>query len=90
MYCFSFSLNRTGNNDRVANRQSKSNEFKEKKSFVEVNLLSVLPASIATNDGAATPINVPIKKHPKLTLITGDAILMNQFGRNGVILKKIM
>lgn len=31
-----------------------------------------------------------MKKTPKGTLMTGEVMLMNQFGRNGVILKKIM
>ena len=58
--------------------------------MVEVSLLSVLPASIATNEGAATPMKVPTKKQPRCTLMTGEAMLMNQLGRNGVMRKKMM
>lgn len=36
------------------------------------------------------PTKVPIKNGTIGTLITGEAMLMNQFGKKGVILKKIM
>ena len=36
------------------------------------------------------PINVPKKKGRRGTLITGDAILINQLGRNGVIRRNMM
>lgn len=36
------------------------------------------------------PRKVPMKKTPKGTLMTGEVMLMNQLGRNGVILRKMM
>lgn len=36
------------------------------------------------------PRKVPMKKTPKGTLMTGEVMLMNQLGRKGVILKKMM
>lgn len=45
---------------------------------------------MATKEGGATPTKVPIKNGTIGTLITGEAMLMNQFGKKGVILKKIM
>ena len=36
------------------------------------------------------PMKVPAKKGSSLTPITGEARLMNQFGRNGVILRNMM
>lgn len=36
------------------------------------------------------PRKVPRKKTPKGTLMTGEVMLMNQLGRKGVILKKMM
>lgn len=36
------------------------------------------------------PINVPRKKGHSGTLMTGDVMLINQFGRNGVIRRNIM
>ena len=59
-------------------------------SVLEVNFWSVVPACIATNDGGATPKKVPIQNGANRTPITGDTKLMNQFGRNGVIRRKIM
>ena len=45
---------------------------------------------MAMNDGGATPKKVPIQKGGSRTPITGDTMLMNQLGRNGVILKNTM
>ena len=42
---------------------------------------------MATNEGGATPMKVPIQNGANRTSITGDTMLMNQFGKNGVILK---
>jgi len=56
----------------------------------ELNLLSVFPAWMATNEGGATPKNVPKKNGMNGTSITGEAMLINQFGKNGVMRKKIM
>lgn len=36
------------------------------------------------------PRKVPMKKTPKGTLMTGEVMLINQLGRNGVILRKMM
>ena len=36
------------------------------------------------------PKNVPKKNGTRGTFITGEAMLINQFGRNGVILRNIM
>ena len=41
-------------------------------------------------EALALPRKVPLKKTFKGTFITGDVILINQLGRNGVILKNIM
>ena len=45
---------------------------------------------IKMNEGGATPKKVPIQKGSRGTPITGDTILMNQFGRKGVIRRKRM
>jgi len=44
---------------------------------------------MARKDGGATPIKVPIQNGLRWTSRTGETMLMNQFGRNGVILKNI-
>ena len=36
------------------------------------------------------PKNVPMKKGVRGTLMTGEVMLMNQFGRNGVMRRKMM
>ena len=43
---------------------------------------------MATNEGGATPMKVPIQNGANRTSITGDTMLMNQLGRNGVILEQ--
>jgi len=45
---------------------------------------------MANIEGGATPINVPSQNGNKGTSRHGEAMLINQFGRNGVILKNIM
>jgi len=45
---------------------------------------------MATNDGAATPTNVPMKNGFTGTPITGEVMLINQFGKNGVTRRNIM
>jgi len=45
---------------------------------------------MATKEGGATPKKVPIQKGTKLTPITGETMLMNQLGKNGVIRRKRM
>ena len=42
---------------------------------------------MATNEGGATPTNVPSQKGLRSTPMTGETMLMNQLGRKGVILK---
>ena len=59
-------------------------------SVLEVSCWRVVPACIATNDGGATPRNVPIQKGVNFTPITGETRLINQFGRNGVIRRNMM
>ena len=39
------------------------------------------------NDGGATPTKVPSQNGLRSTPMTGETMLMNQLGRNGVILK---
>ena len=41
-------------------------------------------------EGGATPINVPNQNGLNCTSITGDTMLINQLGRNGVIRRKII
>ena len=41
-------------------------------------------------EGGATPKNVPVQNGNKGIPITGDTMLMNQFGKNGVILRNRM
>ena len=64
--------------------------FHENASLEEVKLFRVFPACIATNEGGATPKNVPITKGTIGTPTTGLARFINQFGNNGVILKNNM
>ena len=42
---------------------------------------------MATNEGGATPMNVPSQNGLRSTPMTGETILMNQLGRKGGILK---
>ena len=56
----------------------------------EVSSCNVVPAWIARNDGGATPRNVPTKKGFNGTFTTGEAMFMNQLGKNGVIRRKMM
>lgn len=65
-------------------------EFIESVSVEDVSWFSVVPAWIARKDGGATPRKVPMKKGISGTPITGDVMLMNQLGRNGVIRKNMM
>jgi hypothetical protein len=55
-----------------------------------VILYNVFPASIAMNEGGATPANVPRTNGNIGTPITGATRLMNQFGKRGVIRRKRM
>ena len=42
---------------------------------------------MATKEGGATPMKVPSQNGLSETLMTGETMLINQFGKNGVILK---
>jgi len=77
----------TESNAKITSRQI---DDQERTSLDELNLLSVFPAWMATNEGGATPRKVPTKNLPNGTSMTGEAIFMNQLGRNGVIRKKMM
>jgi hypothetical protein len=55
-----------------------------------VSSYKVVPALMNKNDGGATPTNVPIKKGVNETPNSGEAMLINQLGRNGVILKNMI
>lgn len=69
---------------------SMDTDHQEIASRVELSLCNVVPAWMATNDGGATPTNVPRKKGAMGTSMTGAVTLMNQLGRNGVTRRKIM
>jgi hypothetical protein len=43
---------------------------------------------MATNEGGATPMKVPIQNGARRTSMTGETMLMNQLGRKGVILQE--
>lgn len=83
-------LNITGATAKRA-KSPKSNRLdQDSASLDDVNSCKVVPALMATKEGGATPKNVPTKNGTSGTLITGEVMLMNQFGKNGVILKKII
>jgi len=54
------------------------------------NVYKVWPAWIARNDGGATPMNVPIQNGKSGTSIIGAVMLMNQFGKKGVMRRNKM
>lgn len=85
-----FFWKQTGKMESTARMPSTAREFQETASPAVVSLYSCVPALMATKDGGATPRKVPIKKTPKGKLMTGEVMLMNQLGRNGVILRKMM
>ena len=80
----------TGNREIIADPMTIRTDLKENASPVVVSSYNSTPALMKPKEGGATPIKVPMKKGVKGTLRTGDEILMNQFGRNGVILKKVI
>lgn len=86
----SFFWKQTGKIESTASTPRIAREFQDTASPAVVSLYRVVPALIATKDGGATPRKVPMKKTPKGTLMTGEVILMNQLGRKGVILRKMM
>lgn len=65
-------------------------DLKENASPVVVSSYSSIPALMNPKDGGATPMNVPIKNCDRGTFSTGDVMLINQFGRNGVIRRKVI
>ena len=65
-------------------------DFIENASPVVVSSYNSTPALMNPKEGGATPINVPKKNVDSGTFKTGEVILMNQFGKNGVILRKVM
>lgn len=89
-FCFSFFWKMAGSIERRAKIIRTNTEFQETASPAVVSWYSVVPALMAIKEGGATPRKVPIKKTFNGTFITGDVILINQLGRNGVILKNIM
>lgn len=89
-FCFNFFWKMAGRIERKAKTIRTNTEFQETASPAVVSWYSVVPALIATKEGGATPRKVPIKKTFNGTFITGDVILINQLGRNGVILKNMM
>lgn len=80
----------TGKSEMIADPITIRTDLKENASPVVVNSYSSTPALINPKEGGATPINVPTKKGINGTFSTGDVILINQLGRNGVIRRKVM
>jgi len=76
----------TGSKLSEANITSKMIDCELKASVADASCCSVVPAWTATKEGGATPKKVPIQKGLRSTSIIGDTTLMNQFGKNGVIL----
>lgn len=67
-----------------------SMEVAETMPLEEDSWCKVVPAWIATNEGGATPMKVATKKIFSGTSSMGEVMLMNQFGKNGVIRRKMM
>lgn len=80
----------TGANDKTAHTTTIIIDLKDITSPVVVRTYNSTPALIKPNDGGATPTNVPTKKGRSGTPMTGDEILMNQLGKNGVMRKNMM
>lgn len=76
-----------GTKDKQAHSVKTPIDVHENASLELVIFCSVLPACIASTDGGATPQNVPNANVNSGTPITGDAKLINQFGKMGVIRK---
>jgi hypothetical protein len=83
-------LKKTGNSEMRASRARIKMDAHDMCPVADVISYRVVPARMKRNDGGATPINVPTKNGVNGTPMTGDAMLMNQLGRNGVILRKTM
>lgn len=80
----------TGNSDSMAQTITIMTDLKDITSPVVVSTYNSTPALIKPNDGGATPTNVPMKNGKSGTPITGEVMLINQLGRNGVIRKNII
>lgn len=78
-------LSRPGSKDAQAQAIRMPIEVQEKASLELVIFWSVLPAWMAITEGGATPQKVPNAKMCSGTPMTGDARLMNQLGRIGVM-----
>ncbi|KAI8128025.1 hypothetical protein CVS40_2490 [Lucilia cuprina] len=79
-----------GTSDKQAQSVKTPIEVHEKASLELVIFCKVFPACMANTDGGATPQNVPKANVTIGTPITGDARLINQLGRIGVIRKNSM
>lgn len=86
-FSLSFCLYNTGTRESNAKAHNIIILFQDHASLDDVNLCNVCPACIATNDGGATPKNVPTVKGTIGTPITGLAKFINQLGKSGVILR---
>lgn len=89
-FCFNLFFKNIGTNEMIANISNNAIEVQEKAVSVACILYNVCPVCIATNDGGATPTNVPVAKGTNGTPITGALRFINQFGRNGVTRKNTM
>ena len=76
--------------DSTASAASISIDPSEMCPVLVVSSYRVVPARMKKKEGGATPRNVPQKKGDILTPTMGEARLMNQLGRNGVIRRKMM
>lgn len=90
IFALSCLLKITGNRESKAQTTTIMTDLTDITSPVVVSTYNSTPALMKPNDGGATPTNVPIKKYDNGTPITGEQILINQLGRNGVIRKKMM
>lgn len=81
-------FNSPGSSDAQAQRVNTPIEVQEKASLELLIFCSVLPAWMAITEGGATPQKVPSANVCRGTPITGDARLINQLGRIGVMRRK--
>lgn len=93
-YYWNFSLNcllrKIGTSDITAKTPNQNIDVHENAlSFADI-LCRVCPACMATNEGGATPKNVPNAKGTSGTPITGAVRFINQFGKNGVTRRNII
>lgn len=83
--CLNRFLSSPGRREAQAQNIRTPIEVQENASLELVIFWSVLPAWMAITEGGATPQKVPRANMCNGTPITGDARLMNQLGRIGVI-----